>query len=185
MNSNKITVILFCLLVLFTVISIIFYAKDNRHTAISDDGELFMVNVRQIPAVIRNYEQVKHIYGRKNSLIFRYVQTSCNSCNDRYLNALLAFQDEIGKDNVWVYSAYPTDRTSRIRLNTDLVKFNYMNVPRDSLLIPFHKGEEKSYFAWLNDSGEMDMVFFPDKDNVHLTRDFFIEVKEKMQQSPH
>ena len=183
MNLNKITIILSCSLILITFLFVIFYSSNNRNETLSNENELFLINVCYIPNVIRSYKEVSHIYGRQNCLLFRYVQTSCNSCNDKYLNALLTFQDEIGKDNVWIYSAYPNDRSSKIRLGTELAKFNYRNIPRDSLFIPVHRGKEISYFAWINDSGEIDMVFIPDRDNIRLTQNFFLEVKEKMKKN--
>jgi hypothetical protein len=182
MNSNKSLVGLFCCLTLFAIMSAVSCSGSNHQESLSSNNELFMTNIRCIPGVIRSYESIKNIYGRKNTLFFRYVNTSCSSCTDIYLNEILSFQEEIGKDNVWIFPAYPNDRMSRIRLSADLEKFNYKNIPRDSLIIPMHEGEEKSYFAWINNEGEIDMVFFPDKGKALLTRDYFLEVKRKLSQ---
>ena len=64
-----------------------------------------------------------------------------------------------------------------------MVKFNYRNIPRDSLLIPEYGGEEKSYFAWIDNEGEIEMVFVPDKDKVLQTRKYFLEVKQLIKEA--
>jgi len=137
-----------------------------------------MNNIRCTPEVVRSYEKVKDVYGRKNTLIFRYISASCSSCTDSHLEEILAFQEETGKDNVWIYPAYPNDRKSRIVLNSDLAKFNYRNIPADSLLIPTIDGEEKSYFAWINNEGDIGMIFFPDRLRIQQTRMYLQEVKK-------
>ena len=94
---------------------------------------------------------------------------------------ILSFQEEIGKEHIWVFPAYPDNRNSRIQLSNELAKYNYRNIPADSLLVPTYEGEQKSYFAWINGEGEIDMVFVPDRSNVHHTRQYFLEVKKTIQ----
>jgi len=178
MNSNKNLIILSCLLILFLIIYVFSRTRSNRYEYISTDNELFITNISAVPDIIRNFENVKDIYGKKNTLIFRLVNTSCNICLNKLLKELLNFQEELGKENILIFPAYPNDRISRIQLSADLEKFNYLNIPRDSLLIPVVDGEEKSYFAWINKEGEIDMVFLPDKDKPQQTRRYFQEVKK-------
>jgi len=181
--KNKTLIILSCFLTLLVILSAITHTKNNRFEYIATDNELFIMNIHCIPEVVRSYDNVKHIYGKKNILFFRYLNTSCGSCTDSYLNEILVFQEEIGKDKIWIFPAYPNNRTARIQLRVDLGKFNYKNIPRDSLIIPVYEGEEKSYFALTNEDGEIGMVFFPDKDNVQHTRKYLLEVKKLLQAS--
>ena len=181
MSLNKSLIITFCVLTLLVIVTVI---NLNRSKSVSSsdyenkDDEALMMNISHVPEIVRSYEKVKDIYGKKNILIFRFVSTTCNICKYNQLNELLIFQDEIGKENVWVFPAYPDDRNSRIQLSAELAKFNYRNIPADSLIIPAYEGEQKSYFAWINNEGEIDRVFIPDRSNVLLTRKYFLEVKK-------
>jgi len=178
MNSNKLLIIFSCFLLILVIVSAFNHSKSNRYEYVSTDNELLMNNIRCTPEIVRSYEKVKDVYGRKNTLILRYVNNACGSCIDSYLNEILTFQEETGKDNVWIYPAYPNDRRSRIQLGAALGKFNYQNIPADSLLIPTVDGEEKSYFAWINNEGDIEMVFFPDRLRIQQTRMYLQEVKK-------
>ena len=184
MNLNKALVISFCLLFLLVVVTIF---NLNRSKNSQNGGYefayngLLMNNVHCIPEIIRSYNKVKNVDNRKNILLFRYVKTTCSTCNEIFLNEILDFQEKIGKDNVLIFSAYPDDRGSRIQLSNELAKFNYRNISTDSLVIPVYRGEPKSYFAWINDEGEIEMVFVPDRNNVQYTRQYFLEIKRMLQ----
>ena len=184
MSINKALIAVFSILSLFVVVTI-FNLNYSKITSLPAneyiDDEALITSVVCVPEIVRSYDRVKEVYGRKNILFFRYIIYSCSSCLDSQLNELLSFQEEIGKEYVWVFPAYPDDRNSRIRLSADLAKFNYLNIPTDSLLIPMHEREQKSYFAWIDSEGTMDMVFVPDRSNVHQTRQFFLEVKKRLQ----
>ena len=184
-TSSKALIIVFgilSLLVVFTVFN--FYrttSAPSQDIEFTENG-VFAINVRHVPEIVRSYENVKDIYGKKGVLFLRFVNTSCNSCYNSQLNALLVFQDEIGKDNVWIFPAYPDDRNSRIQLSSELSKFNYRNIPADSLHIPIYEGEQKSYFGWIGREGDIEMVFIPNRSNDSHTCLFFLEVKKKLQQ---
>lgn len=184
MNINRaliVSLFILCLLVVVTIINLN-SSKNPKYSVLEyPDNEALMINVECVPKIIRSYERVREVYGKKNILFFRYINNSCNSCLDSQLNELSSFQEEIGKDHIWIFPAYPDDRNSMIKLNAELAKYNYRNIPADSLLIPTYGGEQKSYFAWINSEGEMDMVFVPDRSNVHHTRKYFLEVKKIIQ----
>ena len=183
MSLNKALVVVLCILGLLVVVTVI---NLNRPKIASfstneySDGEVFITNLVNVPKIVRSCDRVKELYGRKNILFFRYIINSCSSCLDSQLNELLSFQEEIGKEHIWVFPAYPDDRNSKIQLSADLAKFNYQNISADSLLRPIYGGNKKSYFAWINSEGVVDMAFVPDKSNVYHTRQFFIEVKNKL-----
>ena len=180
MNSNKALIGLFSILFLLAVLTLINYVNHSRTQPNPEyiDDELFMTNSQCIPEIVRSYERTKNIYGKKNVLFFRYVQSSCSSCLDIQLNEILTLQEEIGKDRIWIFPAYPDDRGSRIQLSNELAKYNYRNIPADSLLIPTYGGEQKSYFAWINNDGEIDMVFIPDRNKSQHTQKYFLEIKK-------
>jgi len=185
MNLNRALIISFGFLTLLVAVTIINVSKRKQVKYVIADNEALVSNVHLIPEIICSYDKVKNIYGKKNVLFFRYVQTSCSTCFDSQLNELLTFQEEIGKEHIWIFPAYPDDRGSRIQLSNELEKYNYRNIPADSLLIPVYDGEPKSYFAWLNDEGEIGMVFVPDRNNVHHTRQYFLEIKRIIQKIRH
>jgi len=185
MNLNKALIIVFCVLSVLVVVTFINLKRSKSASSVeyeNIDDETLMLNIRCFPEIIRSYERVKGVYGQKNTLFFRFVNTSCNTCKDSQLNELLAFQEEIGREYVWIYPAYPDDRNSRIQLSAELAKFNYRNIPADSLLIPTYEGEQKSYFAWVNGEGDIELVFVPDRSNVRHTRRYFLEVKRRIQE---
>ena len=180
MNINKALVVICTVLSLLVVITVInFNCSKSVSSTISEntDDEALTINIQCIPEIVRSYEKVKDIYDNRNMLFFRYADNSCNTCRDSQLIELLNFQEEIGKEYVWIFPAYTDDRNSQIRLSAELSKYNYRNIPADSLLIPVYEGDRKSYFSWINSDGEIEMVFIPDRGNIHHTRQYFLEIK--------
>ena len=178
MNKNLILIGLCCFLALLVVISGVNNSKNNRYEHTSTENVFLMMNISCIPEIIQSFEMVKDTYGRKNTLFLRYGNAWFD---DNLLDELLALQEEIGKERVWIFPAFPNDRNSRIQLQSELAKFNYRNIPADSLLIPVYEGEKKSYFTWMNNKGEIDVVFLPDKNKFQHTYKFFMEVKRQLQ----
>lgn len=186
MNLNKALIISLCILVFLALITVLLLHCTKKHLKkyqfeyAHANYEMLSTHVNCAPEIIRSYEKVKNVYGEKNKLIFRYVNNSCGSCINRYLIEILSLQEEIGKDYIWIFPAYPDDRSSRIQLSSELAKYNYRNIPADSLHIPIFIDEPKSYFAWLNNEGEIEMIFMPDINKPHYTRNFFLEVRRKI-----
>ena len=145
------------------------------------NDEALLMNIQCVPDIVRSFEKMKDVYVKKNTLFFRYPKNSCGSCINTFLAEILSLQEEIGKEHVWIYPAYPDDRGSRIQLSAELAKYNYRKIPADSLLIPTYEGQQKSYFAWINSEGEIEMVFIPDTNKPQYTRNYFLEVKKKIQ----
>ena len=188
MNLNKALIAVLCLLSVLVAVTVINLNHSERvkyGEELTDDqfmvGEALMANIRLAPDIVRSYDRIKEYYDLRNVLIFRYKQNTCQICLDSQLNELLAFQEEIGKAYVRVLPAYSDDRNSMIQLSADLAKFNYRNIPAALLLIPTYYGESKSYFAWINNEGEMELVYVPDRSNVQLTRRYFDEMKRIIQ----
>ena len=181
MNRNVAWIVLCCFLTLLLVISGINKSKNNRYEDTLTENEFFMMNIHCIPEIVQNFENVKSIYGRPNTLFFRCGSTLNWNDDNNLLDELTALQEEIGKERVWIFPAYPNDRNTRIRLRQELANFNHRNVPVDSLLIPVYDGEEKSYFAWVNNDGEIDIVFLSGKNKFQHANKFFMEVKKLLQ----
>jgi len=183
MNLNKALIITCGILGLLVVVTVINLNRSkSAPLAVYNytDDEALLMNMHCIPEIVNSYERVKDVYGKKNTLFFRFTNNTCSSCLVSQLNEVLTLQEEIGKERVLIFSAYPDDRNSKIQMNAELAKYNYRNIPVDSLLIPTYQGEQKSYFGWMNSDGEIEMVFVPDKSNVRLTRLYFLEVKKKI-----
>jgi len=167
------------LLVIVTIFQLYRTSRSQLEKVIFDD-EIIATHIHCVPEIIHSYNKSKNVYGKKNTFFFRYSNNSCSSCINDYLIEILTLQEEIGKEYVWIFPSYPDDRGSRIQLKNELAKYNYLNIPADSLLIPLFGGELKSYFAWINEDGEISMVFIPDRNNVHKTSRYFLEVKNML-----
>ena len=179
MNLNRALIVLCCLFVLL-VLAAVFQlnrSKSGRLEKVIIDDEILTTQIHCVPEIVRSYENAKDVYGQKNTLFFRYANNSCGSCINYYLFEILALQEEIGKEHVWIFPAFPDDRGSQIQLRNELEKYNYRNIPADSLLLPVYGGEQKSYFAWLNSEREIGMVFIPDINKPQYTRNYFQEIK--------
>lgn len=182
MNFKRVLIIIFGIILMVVMILSIYL---NRSMSKSIDkkvsiDDILLINISCMPEIIRNYRMINNFSPIKNTLFFRYHGSSCSSCTIDYLSDILDFQEIIGKDRVWIFPAAPNDRLSRIKLNNELAKYNYLNIPIDSLYIPTYNGEQKSYFAWINGDGDIDMVFIPDVNNRLLLHKFFLEVIRKI-----
>ena len=105
----------------------------------------------------------------------------CFSCIMEDLMVLRDFQKQIGKDRVLVLPAYPDDRGSKARLNTELADFNFHNISTDSLTIPIRENEgAKSYFALMNSDGKLEMVYFPVRGHPTITQAYFEKVEKRL-----
>ena len=113
-------------------------------------------------------------------LIYRFAKDMCAVCVHEDLYEIEQFQQEVGKDKIVLLPTYPDGRMGMIELTNMLAtKFNYLNVPFDTLLIPHLEDNYlRRYFAVIDRDGNLTMVFFPHKDETHLTRLYFSEVKK-------
>jgi len=128
---------------------------------------------------IKNKESIHASTGNKTSvLIYRYSKFMCNSCFLEDLQEIERLQKEVGKQKILVLPAYPDNREGRIELSKVLSKFNYVNIPLDTLIIPSISTEiMQRYFALIDKEGNLSMVFFPLRGETDLTRFYFSEVK--------
>jgi len=119
--------------------------------------------------------------NKTSVLIYRYSKNTCGSCIQEDLLEIEHFQKEIGKEKVLLLPDYPDNREGRIELSNVLDKFNYVNIPVDSFFIPSIEGNfPQRYFAVIDNSGELTMLFFPRSGETKLTRLFFSMVKKKI-----
>jgi len=129
---------------------------------------------------IKNKTFIQEITESKTSvLIYRYIKYMCESCLQEDLQEIELFQKEIGKDKILLLPAYPDNREGRIELSNVLAKFNYVNIPLDSLIMPSQENDVlQRYFAVIDRDGNLTMVFFPRRGDTHLTQLYFSEVKK-------
>ena len=119
--------------------------------------------------------------NKTSILIYRYSKYMCESCIQEDLQEIEFFQKEIGKEKILLLPAYPNNRAGMIELSNVLAKFNYVNIPSDSLLIPLQNGDFlQRYFAIIDRDGNLNMVFFPRNGEKNLTRIYFSEVKKEL-----
>ena len=179
MNLNRALFILFGILIVLVALTVfqVVQSKSASIEYVYADDDVLMTNILCTPEIVRSYENAKDVFVAKDIFFFRYAYNSCSSCINGYLAETLALQEEIGKEHIWIFPAYPDDRGSRLQLSAELAKFNYRNIPADSLLIPTINDKQKPYFGWINSEGKIEMVFSPDINNRLYTSKFFIEVK--------
>ncbi len=141
---------------------------------------ILMEHIEYLPGVYRAHENYAGQLQNDTCavLIYRYSQNTCAPCFLEDLSDLGEFCKTIGRDNVMVLPAYPSnDRNSRMKMNSEINGLEYRNIPADSLALPIHKSEgEKRYFAVLDAQGRVGMVFFPVKGRQDLTRRYFREI---------
>ena len=128
-----------------------------------------------------NKSSIREKTGSKSSvLIYRFSKHMCAVCVQEDLYEIEQFQKDIGKEKILLLPDYPDDRMGMIELTGVLAeKFNYVNIPSDTLLIPSNEDNNLlRYFAVIDNEGNLTMVFFPRKDETNLTRLYFSEVKK-------
>ena len=119
---------------------------------------------------------------KKNVFLYRYSEDICEVCIFEDLENLKILQKKIGKDRIFVLSAFSNYRQNKVRKHYELRDFNNYNISSDSLVVPVHKTEgSKPYFAIMNSDGKLEMVFFPKKGYSSNTREYFKEVEKRLQ----
>jgi hypothetical protein len=122
---------------------------------------------------------IKRENNEKVVLIYRFSRYMCESCVYEDILELLNFQKDFGKIRILVLpAAYENTRDDRIFLNSLLHDFNYQKISEDSLVIPSNEDGLKRYFAVINETGNIEMIFFPQTGNTELTRMYFSEIKK-------
>jgi hypothetical protein len=112
-------------------------------------------------------------------LIYRYSKNVCPSCIMKDLSDLSDIQSIIGKDKVLVLPAFGNTRNDRVILANELSAFNYKNIPNELLVIPYDSVFMiRPYFAIINQKGNIEMIFFPRRNNRKLTDVYFSEIKK-------
>ena len=116
--------------------------------------------------------------GKKNNiLIYRYSFFTCESCMQEDLQEIELLQNEIGKNKILLLPAYPDNLQGKIELSNVLAKFNYVNIPIESFLMPSQDVNFiRRYFAVIDKDGNLTMVFFPRSGETNLTQIYFSEV---------
>jgi hypothetical protein len=112
-------------------------------------------------------------------LIYRYSKNVCPSCIIKDLDALANIQSIIGKDKVLVLPAFDNTRSDRVIMANELSHFNYKNIPNELLVIPYDSMFMiRPYFAIINQTENIEMIFFPPRNNQKLTDIYFSEIKK-------
>lgn len=185
MNSNR--NLLYFLWGILTIILIVFNVlnkidlDDCKSNNISIKIDSKQENVKFWLNNMRLSSEIKNYLGKTNTsiLLYRYSHNMCQSCIFEDLNELYNYQQKIGKDKVLVLPAYENSRENRITLKNELEKFNYKNIHKDSLSIPLDSdGIYRRYFAFMDDEGNINMVFYPIRGRPDLTQLYFSEIDD-------
>jgi len=158
-------------------------------TELMVSGYRWIENVELYSKIYFNYFTNKvsiqeEIGGKTSVLVYRYSKSTCGSCLMEDLQEIELFLQEIGKEKILLLPAYPDTREGRIELASVLAKFNYVNIPVESFLIPSQDGDfMQRYFAVIDEEGNLTMVFFPRSGDPNLTRIYFSAVREEIDKS--
>ena len=129
---------------------------------------------------IKHSRQVKDVYlkgvNKSNLLIYRYCDETCDKCIEEDLQALLKFQEEIGKEFILVVPSFPESRNIKIRLHNELKDFNYIKKKED-MPIDENTGLAMRFFIFYG------YIFFPTKGIQGLTQTFFKVISEEILKS--
>lgn len=130
-----------------------------------------------------NRDYIQEVLDKKTSvLIYRFSKYICESCINDDLKEIELLQKETGRDKIMLFPYYPNDRNGKIELSNLLSKFNYRNLPFDTLIIPSQDGDFfQRYFAVIDKDGNITMVFFPQRENRKLMKIYFSEVKKELE----
>jgi len=168
---------------------VFFFVNNKSQKKIQQNGILLIddsvVNEnRYREDILSSFETNKHFYFSGNNiefpiLIYRYSKNTCNSCIQQDQTELLQFQSEVGEKRILILPAYSNSINDQITLKNELHKFNYLNIPIDSLYIPQDEMHiRKRYFAVINSEKKMEMIFFPRLGYKELTQDYFLEINK-------
>ena len=134
---------------------------------------------------LNNKSYIREKTGSKSSiLIYRFSKNMCDVCVQEDLHEIEQFQKDIGKEKIVLLPDYPDERKGMIELTNVLSsKFNYVNIPIETLLIPANEDSHlHRYFAVIDDDGNLTMLFFPRTGETDLTRLYLSEVKKALQE---
>ena len=190
--KNKTFYIFFCLsIIVFLLLGIWRYSELNKHRkwvlaiedrlAVSDYNRI--EHLKMYPLIYTDFfynkVSILEMIGNKTSvMVYRFSKYMCSSCIHEDLQEIELIQKEFGKDKIILLPAYPDDRAGRFELSNLLAKYNYVNIPIESFLIPLREdGEMQRYFAVIDKEGNLTMVYFPQRSDTNSIRLYFEEVK--------
>lgn len=111
----------------------------------------------------------------RNLLTYRYSPNMCSSCLDKDLSILQKYSEKIKTDRILILPAFNTDKDSRIRMQSSLRNFHYINISEEVLPLPIDKDSIAwRYFALLDTNYQISHIFFPCSDFPEAT-EFYIE----------
>lgn len=111
----------------------------------------------------------------QNLLMYRYSPNMCGSCIDKDLSLLQKYLKKIKANRILILPAFNTDKDSRIKMQSSLQNFHYINIPEEILPFPIDKDSIAwRYFALLDTNNQISRIFFPCSDFPEAT-EFYIE----------
>ena len=186
-------IILTLLLVFFNVYDTILNKHEVKLATLpnlksgNDDSTLinYMAMLSEVQnSYLENKTFLEIFFDKKKSLlIYRYAQNMCSTCIAEDLSELRNFQSEFGKSKIFILPAYENTRDGKITLMNELEHFNYKNLDAVTLPIPIDSQMlSKRYFAYINNKGNLNMIFFPINGKPELTRAYFSAIAKIYQQ---
>ena len=106
-------------------------------------------------------------------LIYRFSPNMCNSCIQEDLLLLLKYIKKIGRDRILILPDFEDTRDDRIRMQSVLADFNYINVSKEIIPFPVDKDSVSwRYMAIFDANNQVRHVFFPCLDYSKMTESY-------------
>ena len=106
-------------------------------------------------------------------LIYRFSPNMCNSCIQEDLLLLLKYIKKIGRDRILILPDFEDTRDDRIRMQSVLADFNYINVSKEIIPFPVDKDSVSwRYMAIFDANNQVRHVFFPCSDYSKMTESY-------------
>lgn len=191
MNLNKVFKV-WGILAFFTGLLIILYLSHRKtisnYKTVIHRQEQFITSVRDqfIYYIDKNRDISQNNLDTcgflvKHCLIYRFAEDMCDGCIRQDLEELNSFQQEMGKQYLYILPCYDYKRENDILLSNLLNKFNYRNTSDSIIIFPIHEktGEFARYIAYIDEDGKISSIFYPIKNKQSLTRLYLSSVKNK------
>lgn len=194
MKNHKITLVIWAV---FTIIILYFNISDKIKLKEHKEANKILLELNKSCSKYVLFDNVKYSsevfysYIAKNKLymfdveppilIYRYHQTICPPCFQEDLSVLYKIQEEIGSDRILILPSYEFDQASLLSMKSDLHKFRHKNITEELFVIP--KEDENvytKYFAFINEDGNLENIFFSQYGFSDLTETFVYSIKDKL-----
>lgn len=194
MNKIKIIILLLTTVVFTTVVNKIFLFNDSKKSNTINYQDLveqqfreeaLICNIELIPQI--SYCDIKEVINGSEPivkyplLIYRYNESMCKTCIFDDLENIYQEMKDVDQCKILILPSYSNKKNNIITMNNELERFNFKNIPRNQLPTPVFSEDkiERRYFAILDSTKTMKMIFFPHKELNIFTKRYLQNIKKQ------